>query len=40
VTFLLFWNAVTGVKQPGQEVGRLVWEEDRERWLERLWKEK
>jgi hypothetical protein len=38
LTFLLFWNQTVGVKDVGTMIGKMVWEEDRNVWLNRLWK--
>jgi hypothetical protein len=37
-TFLLFWNQTTGVKEVGQMIGKLVWEEEWPAKLKWLWK--
>jgi hypothetical protein len=37
-TFLLFWNQSFGVKDVGVLIGKMVWEEDRRVWVERLWR--
>jgi hypothetical protein len=37
-TFLLFWNRTVGVKDVGTLIGKMVWEEDRNVWVKRLWK--
>jgi hypothetical protein len=35
--FLLFWNKTVGVKDVGALIGKMVWEERRSVWLNRLW---
>jgi hypothetical protein len=37
-TFLWFWNQTVGVKDVGTMIGKMVWEEDRNVWLNRLWR--
>ena len=35
--FLLYWNKMTGVKGPGQMIGKMVWEERYDRLLKKIW---
>jgi hypothetical protein len=37
-TFLWFWNSSVGVKDVGVIIGKMVWEEERESWLDGLWR--